>query len=271
VIGAIAATTKKLRLGTGVTCPTIRIHPAIVAQAAATTAAMMPGRFFLGLGPGENLNEHIVGRKWPSPSVRREMLEEAINIIRSLWKGGIKSRRSRYFTLENAQLFTLPSDTPPIYVAAGGEEMAEVAARLGDGLITAGDEQTVIKKFNREGGKRKPKYSQLTVCWAKSEKEGVRIAHEQWPISALGWPLLSELAIPEYFEEAVQSITQEKIAETVVCGPDPKKHLDKIEAAVKAGADHIYVHQVGDDQEGFFRFYEREILPEYGVKPARAA
>ena len=271
VIGAIAATTSKLRLGTGVTCPLLRIHPSIIAQAAATASAMMPGRFFLGLGAGENLNEHVTGERWPSAVERKEMLEEAITVIRLLWKGGNKSHRGQYFTVQNACIFTLPQRLPDIYVAAGGEKMAELAARCSDGLITAGDEKVVIKKFNAAGGRRKPKYSQLTVCWAKSEKEAVRIAHEQWPISAFAWPLLSELALPRYFEEAAASVTEDQIAETIVCGPNPQKHLDKIEEAVNNGADHVYVHQVGKDQEGFFRFYESEVLPELGVKPARAA
>jgi coenzyme F420-dependent glucose-6-phosphate dehydrogenase len=271
VIGGIAATTSTLRLGTGVTCPTIRIHPAIIAQAAATAAAMMPGRFFLGVGAGENLNEHVTGERWPSASERKEMLEEAIILIRLLWEGGNKSHRGFYFTVQNACVFTLPQQLPPIYVAAGGKRMAELAASIGDGLITAGDEEVVIQKFNAKGGKRKPKYSQLTVCWAKSEKQAVRTAREQWPISAFAWPLLSELPLPQYFEEAASSITEEQIAETIVCGPDAQKHLDKISEAAENGADHIYIHQVGKDQEGFFRFYEREVLPALGVKPAGAA
>jgi len=271
VIGAIAATTKKLQLGTGVTCPTMRIHPVIIAQAAATAAAMMPGRFFLGVGNGENLNEHVIGRKWPPIAVRQEMLEEAVNVIRSLWKGGILSHRGRYFMVENAQLFTLPDKTPPIYVAAGGGKMSELAARIADGLITAGDEDTVIKAFNSAGGKKKPKYSQLTVCWARTEKEARRIAHEWWPIAALPWSLLSELALPKYFEEAAESVTADAVAEAVVCGPDPEKHIAKIRKVIKAGADHVYIHQIGKDQEGFFRFYERQVLPELKLQSRRAA
>jgi coenzyme F420-dependent glucose-6-phosphate dehydrogenase len=178
VIGAIAATTEKLRLGTGVTCPLIRIHPAIVAQAAATAAAMMPGRFFLGLGAGENLNEHVVGEKWPPASIRREMLQEAIHVIRTLWQGGNQSHRGRFFTVENATIFTRPDTPPPIYIAAGGRKIAELAARAGDGLITAGSEHEVIRQFDEAGGNDKPKYTQLTVCWAKSENEARRIAHE---------------------------------------------------------------------------------------------
>jgi G6PDH family F420-dependent oxidoreductase len=271
VIGAIAATTRQLRLGTGVTCPMMRIHPAIIAHAAATAAAMMPGRFFLGVGTGENLNEHVVGHKWPPSAVRREMMEEAVTVIRTLWKGGNKSHRGRYFTLENACLFTLPKEPPPIYIAAGGHKMAERAARIGDGLITAGDEASVIKQFNAAGGRRKPKYSQLTVCWARTEKEAIRIARELWPISVLPWPLLSELALPQYFEEAATLASEEAIAEAVVCGPDPEKHIKQIRDAAKTGADHIYVHQIGKDQEGFFRFYEREVLPAFRIRPRRAA
>jgi G6PDH family F420-dependent oxidoreductase len=271
VIGAIAATTNRLRLGTGVTCPTIRIHPAILAQAAATAAAMMPGRFFLGVGTGENLNEHVIGRKWPAAAVRQEMLAESLDVMRLLWKGGNRSHRGRYFRVENACLYTLPKEPPPIYVAAGGPKMSQLAARVGDGLITAGDEAQIIKEFNAGGGKRKPKYSQITVCWAKTEKEARRLALEWWPISAFAWPLLSELALPQYFEEAAKSIDEDAIAESILCGPDAEKHIDKIREAAKAGASHVYVHQVGKDQEGFFRFYEREVLPEFGVSRSRRA
>jgi len=271
VIGGIAATTNKLRLGTGVTCPTMRIHPAIIAQAAATAAAMMPGRFFIGVGTGENLNEHIVGEKWPPLAVRQEMLEEAVSVIRLLWKGGIQSHRGRHFTVENACLYTLPEETPPIYVAAGGEKMSELAAQIGDRLITAGDEGSVIKAFNTAGGKKRPKFAQLTVCWAKTEKEARQIAYEWWPTAGLPWSLLSELALPKYFEEAAESITEDAIAEAVVCGPDPEKHIAKIRKVAKAGADHVYIHQVGKDQEGFFRFYERNVLPEFAVQDRRAA
>lgn len=149
--------------------------------------------------------------------------------------------------------------------------MAALAARIGDGLITAGDEGPVIKAFNSGGGRRKPKYAQMTVCRAKSEKEARRTAREEWPISVLAWPLLSELAIPRYFEEAVSSVTDDQIAESIVCGPDPKKHIAKIHELADAGADYVYLYQVGKDQEGFFRFYEREVLKEFGVRGPRAA
>jgi len=168
-------------------------------------------------------------------------------------------------------LCTLPEKAPPIYVAAGGGKMSALAARIGDGLVTAGDEEYVIKAFNSAGGKRKPKYAQLTVCWARTEKEARQIAREWWPTAALPWSLLSELALPKYFEEAAESASEDAIAEAVVCGPDPEKHITKIRKLVKVGADHVFVHQVGKDQEGFFRFYERCVLPEFGVQSRRAA
>jgi coenzyme F420-dependent glucose-6-phosphate dehydrogenase len=271
VIGGIAATTKTLRLGTGVTCPTMRIHPAIVAQAAATAASMMPGRFFLGVGAGENLNEHIVGGKWPPSEIRQERLEEAIHILRMLWEGGVKSHRGRYFVVENAQVFTLPDELPPIFIAAGGEKAAAVAAKIGDGLITAGDEEKVLNKFNAAGGKKKPRYSQVTVCWAKSEKEARRTVHDVWPISGLPWPLLSNLALPSHFEEAAKLVTEDMLAESIPCGPDAKRHIEAIQKCIDYGANHVYVHQVGQDQEGFFDFYKREVLPHFRTKRQRAA
>jgi Luciferase-like monooxygenase len=143
--------------------------------------------------------------------------------------------------------------------------------RNGDGLITAGDEEPVIKAFNAAGGKKKTTYAQLTVCWARTEKEARRIAREWWPTGVLPWSLLSELALPKYFEEAAESATEDAIAEAIVCGPDPENHIAKIRKMTKAGADHVFVHQVGKDQEGFFRFYEHEVLPEFGVESRRAA
>jgi coenzyme F420-dependent glucose-6-phosphate dehydrogenase len=270
VIGGIASTTETLRLGTGVTCPIMRMHPALIAQAAATAAAMMPGRFFLGVGAGENLNEHIVGRKWPPAAIRHEMLEEAVQIIRLLWEGGVKNHRGRYFMVENAQVFTLPEKAPPIFVAAGGEKAAALAAQIGDGLISAGDEETVIKKFNSRGGSKKPKYSQITVCWARNERDARRIAYDIWPIAALPWPLLSELALPSFFEEAAEVVTEDQVAKSIICGPDAKKHIDAIEKCIRFGANNVYVHQVGRDQEGFFAFYESEVLPHFR-KRRRAA
>jgi len=261
VIGGIAHATQRLRLGTGVTCPTIRTHPAIIAQAAATSAAMMPGRFFLGVGTGENLNEHITGQGWPAFEIRAEMLEEAIEVIRLLWQGGEQSHYGAYYVVENARLYTLPDEPPPIYVAAGGPKAAELAGRVGDGYIGTAPATKVIQAFEQAGGAGKPKYGQVTVCWAPDEQAAIQTAHEWWPNAAMPGQLSQELPTPAHFQQTAKLVRPEDIAEAIVCGPDPEMHAAKIREYADAGYDHVYVHQVGPDQEGFFRFYEREVLP----------
>ena len=263
VIGGIAQATTQLQLGTGVTCPTIRIHPAIIAQATATAAAMMPGRFLFGVGSGENLNEHILGQRWPAADVRLEMLEEAIRVIRLLWQGGSVDHRGRYYTVENARLYTLPDEPPPILFAAGGKRAAVAAGRLGDGLIVTEPDAEVIETFDAHGGKGKPRYGELTVCWAADEAAARRTAHEYWAFAALKGELSQELPVPRHFEQAISTLGEDHTAEAIICGPDPERHLAGIKEYADAGYTHVWVHQVGPDQEGFFRFYEREILPKF--------
>ena len=261
VIGGIAQVTKKLRLGTGVTCPTIRIHPAIIAQAAATSAAMMPGRFFLGVGTGENLNEHIFGDRWPAHDERLEMLEEAIEVIRLLWRGGEQTHRGVYYEVENARIYTLPDELPPIMIAASGPKSAEGAGRIGDGLISTAPEKKIVEKFEKAGGKGKPRFGQFTVCWAEDEAEARRTAYEWWPNAAIPGELSQELPTPAFFEQAAKMVKEEDVAEVIICGPDSQKHIDKINEFAEAGFDQVYVHQVGPNQEGFIRFYEKEVVP----------
>src|SRR5262245_21089286 len=191
VIGAISQATERLGLGTSVTCPTGRIHPALVAQAAATTAALMPGRFFLGVGTGENLKEHILGLGWPETEIRHARLEEAIAAIRLLWEGRNVSHHGRYYTVENARLYTLPDKPPPLFVAVGGAWTAQLAGHLGDGLIATAEH---VREFDASGGRGKPHYGSLTVCWAANERAARKTAHEFWPTSAMearcpgNWP-----------------------------------------------------------------------------------
>jgi len=270
VIGGIATATERLRLGTGVTCPTIRIHPAIIAQAAATSAAMMPGRFFLGVGTGEALNEHITGERWPETEVRQEMLEEAIEVMRLLWQGGNQSFHGLYYTVENARLYTLPEERIPVIVAASGPSSAELAGRIGDGFCTTSADQQVVQAFEAAGGTG-PRYGQMTVCWNEDETRALQTAHEIWPNSGLPGELGQELPTPAHFEQAVQLVTPEKVAESVVVGPDASKYIAKIDEYAQAGIDHVYLHQVGPDQEGFIRFAEREILPHYAGARSQAA
>jgi G6PDH family F420-dependent oxidoreductase len=262
VIGGIAQATESLRLGTGVTCPIIRIHPAIIAQAAATAAAMMPGRFFLGIGTGENLNEHILGDRWPPFDIRLEMLEEAIEVMRSLWSGRTISWWGEYYVVEDAQLFTLPDEPPQIMMAASGSSSIETAGELADGLISLAPKKEIIQQFTEAGGEGKPRYGQLTVCWAETEEEARETVHKIWPNSGLTGQLSQELRNIAHFEQAVEMVSEEDATKDIICGPDPQKHVEGIQAFIEAGYDHIYIHQIGRNQAGFFDFYAAEVLPE---------
>ncbi|HEV7401180.1 MAG TPA: TIGR03557 family F420-dependent LLM class oxidoreductase [Solirubrobacterales bacterium] len=260
-LGAISRRTERIELMTGVTCPTTRIHPTIVAQAAATAASLLPGRFSLGVGTGENLNEHILGGRWPGVVERQNRLEEAIEVIRGLWEGKLMSHRGKHFTVENARLYSLPEEPPPLLVAVAGESSVELAAHRGDGLIGTGPIAESVEQFRSEGGESKPTYGQLHVCWAKEEDAAKKLALKQWPNGAIGGSYFLELPLPAHFEEAAQTLDEEDIAKSIVCGPDPERHRAAIQEYVDAGYDHVYVHQIGPDQEGFLAFYEREVLP----------
>ncbi|MBI2939418.1 MAG: TIGR03557 family F420-dependent LLM class oxidoreductase [Chloroflexi bacterium] len=261
VIGGIAQATERLRVGTGVTCPIMRYHPAIVAQAAATAAAMMPGRFILGVGTGENLNEHIVGMRWPEPDVRQDMLEEAVQVIRQLWQGDWVSHYGPHFTVENARIYTRPDVLPPIVVAAGGPKAARLAGRIGDGFISLAPDPRLLRQFEVAGGAGKPRFGQISVCWASTEAEARRTAHQWWPNAGLGGALGLELRLPQHVEQAARLVSEEDVAQVVVCGPDPERHIARIRRYLAAGYDHVHIHQIGPDQEGFFGFYQREVLP----------
>jgi coenzyme F420-dependent glucose-6-phosphate dehydrogenase len=263
VIGAIANATSALRLGTGVTCPTARYHPAVVAQAAATAACLMPGRFFLGVGTGENLNEHIVGTRWPPYEIRASMLEEAVEIIRALWAGETVDHHGQHFTVENARLYTLPEEPPPIVVAASGPKSAKLAGRIGDGLINFQAAAEIVEAFDGAGKPGRPHYLQVNVCWNKDEAEARRLAHKLCPTVALQGELGNLLPTPTHYQKTVAMVDEDAVAEVIVCGPDRDRHIAAIQAGIDAGFDNIHVYQVGPDQEGFFRFYEREILPAF--------
>jgi coenzyme F420-dependent glucose-6-phosphate dehydrogenase len=259
-LGGIAQSTSKLKLVTGVTCPTVRIHPAIIAQAAATVADMLPGRFWFGVGSGENLNEHILGDHWPPADTRLEMLEEAVDLIRQLWRGETVTHYGEHYMVENARIYTLPDQLPPIMVAASGSKAATLAARVADGLISTAPQQEVLETFAKAGGKG-PRIGQVTVCWAADEESAVKTAYQVWPNAGIKGQLSQELAMPSMFEEAAEMVKPEDLAKKLPCGPDPERHLEAIRKYYDAGFDHVYVHQIGPDQDGFFDFYEREVLP----------
>lgn len=260
-LGGLAQATERVAIATGVTCPTTRIHPAVTAQAAATVAEMMPGRFMFGVGAGENLNEHIVGRGWPEPSVRQDQLEEAVQVIRGLWEGDLFSHRGRYFTVEEARIYTLPDELPPILVATGGERATQLAGRIGDGMFGLVPDAEVIRQFDREGAADRPKLGQVHVCWADDAAKARSTALEGWPNAGVPGSLSWELRIPSHFEAAAEMVDEDDIAEAIVCGPDPEAHVAAAREFLDAGYTHVYFHQVGPEQEAFIEFAERELLP----------
>jgi coenzyme F420-dependent glucose-6-phosphate dehydrogenase len=260
VIGAIAEATEQLRVGTGVTCPLIRIHPAIIAHAAATCACLMPGRFFLGLGTGENLNEHVLGDRWPAPDERIEMLEEAIEVMRLLWQGGEQTHRGKHYTVDHCRVYNLPDDPIELAIAAGQPIAAKLAGRLGDALVSTAPDESIVGTFDEAGGEGKPRYGMIHVCYGEDEEEAKQLAADLWPNLALKGELSRELARPKDFEDAAAMVTPDDVAETVPCGPDADRHREAIKEYEDAGYDHVFVHQIGPDQAGFFRFYESEIL-----------
>ncbi len=274
MLGAIGQATERLTLLTGVTCPTMRIHPAIIAQAAATTAALLPGRFLFGIGSGENLNEHVLGQRWPSAEIRLDMLEEAVQVIRLLWSGGEQSHRGTYYTVEEARLYTLPEEPPPLLIAASGTQAAALAGRLADGLITTAPEATLIERFSSAGAPERPRFTRVTGCVADDVAAARHTAHQYWPNIALPGVLFTELPQPAHVEQACRIITEAEVASQVLCGRDVAPWVDRIEACARAGFDHVALHQVGPDQDAFFAFYEQSLRPalaEARLAPAAAA
>jgi coenzyme F420-dependent glucose-6-phosphate dehydrogenase len=261
VVGAIATTTERIGIGTGVTCPIIRTHPAIIAHAAATASLMSDGRFFLGVGTGEALNEHILGDRWPPPAVRRAMLEEAVAIIRNLFTGETVEHRGEFYEVDNARLFDPPQAPVPIIVSAFGPNAAEMAGRIGDGYWGNSPERDLIETFEGAGGSG-PRYAQLNLCWAESEEDARRTVHETWPNSAVPGQLSQDLPTWTHFEQASKPVTQAMATEKTPCGPDIRDELvDSVREYVSAGYDHLYFHQIGPDQEGFLSFWQDELRP----------
>jgi G6PDH family F420-dependent oxidoreductase len=270
VLGAIAHATERVGVGTAVTCPTIRTHPAIVAHAAATVAAMMPGRFFLGLGTGERLNESVLGDRWPSAPVRREMLDEAVEIMRALWTGEVvRAHHGRHYTVEHARIFTRPEEPPPIVISGFGPQSVKLAGRIGDGYMHVAPDAESVEAFRAAGGDGKPCYGKLDTCVAADDATARRIAHETWPTSALGGEIGQELATPEHYEQATANVTEEQVAEGILCSSDAGKHLDAIAEYADAGFDHLLVQQCGDDQERLIALYAEEVLPEVRAPMSR--
>lgn len=258
VLGAIAARTSTIELASGVTCPSMRYHPAIIAQAAATMALLSHGRFFLGVGAGEKLNEHITGQGFPNATTRQELLREALEIIRLLWSGGYHSYEGNYLQLEDARIFDLPEKPPMIAVAAGGPSSARLAAELGDALFSSEPKASIVEHYRKAGG-RGPCYSEVSLAWARDEQQAVQAALKtnRWAIT--GWKVMSELPNPVNFDAATKWVDEDDIRRHFPVGPDVETHVQAAKKHIDAGFDRIALLNVGPDPDGFFDFFEREL------------
>jgi coenzyme F420-dependent glucose-6-phosphate dehydrogenase len=261
VLGGIAASTQRIEVGIGVSCPLVRIHPAIVAHAAATTSLLFEGRFFLGVGTGEALNEHVLGHRWPPPEVRREMLEEAVHVMRRLFTGETIDHRGAFYEVENARLFDAPRAPVPIIVSGFGAQAAELAGRIGDGYWGNSPERELLEAFERAGGSG-PRYAQLNVCWGEDEEAARDTVYRIWPNTGVPGQLSQDLPTWSHFEMASELVTKELATESVPCGPDVRDALlESVRTYVDAGYDHLYFHQIGPDQAGFLDYWQRELRP----------
>lgn len=259
VIGALSQACS-LPVTTAVTCPTVRMNPVVVAQAAATSAVLLEGRFTLGLGSGEALNEHVLGDAWPSADVRLEMLEEAVEVIRRLWEGDFVKHRGRHYTVDTARIYTRPDQPPPIFVSGFGPEATDLAARIADGYITTSPDSDLLQRF-RDGSGGKPAQAGTKVSWASTEEEGVEIAHRLWRTSGLPGELAQVLPSPRHFEQAGQLVTPEQTKDSVVCGPDPERHQGALRPFVEAGFEDVYVANMGPHWRQMIDMYAESVLP----------
>ncbi|MEW2295421.1 LLM class F420-dependent oxidoreductase [Streptomyces sp. NPDC006743] len=261
VIGALSEAVS-LPVETAVTCPTVRMHPAVVAQAAATSAVMTEGRFRLGVGSGEALNEHILGDRWPPAHVRLEMLEEAIQVMRRLFTGEEVDHHGTYYTVENARLYTVPDEPVPIDVSGFGPKATSLAARVGDGYITMMPDEEMVTQYRKGGGGAKLVSGGTKVCFGHDREECVRTVRELWYNEQLPGEMGQVLPTPRHFEQLEPLVTEDMVRENVVCGDDADQHVAALKEFADAGFDRVYVNQIGADQRGFFDFYRTKVLPQ---------
>jgi G6PDH family F420-dependent oxidoreductase len=263
VIGALARATPGMHVTTAVTCPTLRIHPAVIAQAAATSAVLLDGRFTLGVGTGEALNEHIFGDAWPEASDRRDMLEEAVGLIRALWSGGVHSHRGAHYRVEHARIYDLPENPPEIIVSGFGDASVDLAATIGDGYCTVHPDADSVERFRSKAERGKRVQGGLKVCFDNDEQQGRATAYRLWANDGLPGELAQILPTPAHFEQAVELVTDETATASMPCGPDLQAHVDAVRAYEQAGFDELYIQQIGPRQDEFFAAYSAHVLPEF--------
>ncbi|MEU5080560.1 MULTISPECIES: LLM class F420-dependent oxidoreductase [Streptomyces] len=262
VLGAAAQATSRIPLMTYVTCPILRYHPAVVAQKAATVQLLSEGRFRLGLGAGENLNEHVVGGGWPPVDVRHEMLEEAVRIIRALFEGGHVTHHGQHYDVESARLWDLPEQAPPIGIAVSGDQSCELAGRLADLVIATEPKAGLLEAFDRHGGSGKPRVGQLPVSYDPDRDTAVKRAHSQFRWFGLGWKVNAELPHPDSFEAATQFVTEDDVASSIPCGDDPEAFVEAVRPYAEAGFGEIALVQIGGDaQREFLDWSAKTLLP----------
>jgi G6PDH family F420-dependent oxidoreductase len=263
ILGAAAQATERIPLMTYVTCPILRYHPAVVAQKAATMQILSGGRFRLGLGAGENLNEHVVGQRWPMVGGRHEMLEEAVEIVAALFDGdGTVNYRGRHFDVESGILYDLPDERVPIGIAVSGPDSCRLAGAHADLMIATEPKPELGELFDRAGGAGKPRVGQVAVCWDPDRDAAVRRAHEQFRWFGLGWKVNADLPNPTAFESATRFATPEQVGDAIACGPEVAEHVETIRPYLDAGFDEIALVQIGADSQGrFVAWAERELLP----------
>jgi len=262
VLGAAAQATSRIPLMSYVTCPTFRYRPAVIAQKAATVQLLSEGRFRLGLGSGENLNEHIIGEGWPSARVRLEMLEEAVEIIRALFDGGYVSHRGPHYQVDDARLWDLPDTPPPIGIAVSGPRSCALAGRHADLLVATEPKGELVEAFERQGGAGKPRVGQLPLCYDPDRDAAVARAHEQFRWSVGGWRLNSELPLPAGFEQATEHVRPQDVAEQIPCGDDVDAVVEAVRPYVEAGFTEVALVQIGGDHQlPFLQWAESKLLP----------
>jgi G6PDH family F420-dependent oxidoreductase len=259
VLGAVADRTKNMKLSTLVTCPMVRYHPAIIAQAAATIQIMSDGRFTLALGSGENLNEHVVGRGWPAVDVRHEMLAESVEAIRALWSGGYVTYRGKHITVEDARIFSMPDEAPGLAVAVSGEQSIELAVEHSTDMVAVDPDADLVERYMKTGGKGH-RIGQVAMSYDKDEGKAREFAM-RFKFGVSGWKVMAELPSPVNFDAATENVTFDEVSDGVATGPDPQVHIEAIKEFVDAGFDEVCVVQVGDDKEGFMQFWADEMAP----------
>lgn len=260
MIGAISQVCD-LPVTTAVTCPTVRIHPAIIAQAAATASVLLDGKFTLGIGSGEALNEHILGDRWPSADIRLEMLEESVEVMRKLWTGEFVTHEGTYYDVDSARIYTLPDQPPPVYISAFGPKALDLAGRIGDGFITTQPDKESLEAFRSMAGADKGTQAGAKCCWANTKEEAVAIAHRLWANGGVPGELSQVLPSPRHFEQVSELVTPEMIADSMPCGPDVEAHVSALQEFVDAGFDDVYVANIGPHYAEMMTRYQRDVIP----------